>query len=329
MLAKRIFRAYRPGLRSVCASAQDMRQSYEEKGFAVIRKAIHPDLVAETQQHVEWLMDRYPGVPPEKLQHPLSFVDPFWIRLVSEPQLLDLAQTYLDTTDIALFVSHYVCKMPGSGQPVKWHQDASYFDVEGSKPGALAEPLNLWLAVDHSTKTNGCLQVIPGSHKRGSMEVASTDSRDVLGSTVAEEVDESTAEFIELEPGDVSVHHPLLLHGSAKNDSNERRCGLNIRYIHTGTKVVQDLGDDLFLMRGAPQPDINSFRPYPRYSAGRHMPFEGCEEWNDAKLSMQGAGVAEFGPEDELKREKLAEYFVQLSAQVALNQRRQLIDHGI
>ena len=198
---KRIFQTYRPGLRSVCASAQQLRESYHEKGYAVIRNAICPSLVAETQEHVEWLMDRYPGVPPEKLQHPLSFVDPFWLRLVSEPQLVDLAETYLGTGDIALFVSHYVCKMPGSGQQVKWHQDASYFDVESSTPGALAEPLNLWLAVDRATQHNGCLQVIPGSHKRGSMEVQSTDSRDVLGSTVAQDVDESTAEFIELEPG--------------------------------------------------------------------------------------------------------------------------------
>merc|ERR1712086_591652 len=326
---KRIFQAYRPGLRSVCASAQQLRESYHEKGYAVIRNAICPSLVAETQEHVEWLMDRYPGVPPEKLQHPLSFVDPFWLRLVSEPQLVDLAETYLGTGDIALFVSHYVCKMPGSGQQVKWHQDASYFDVESSTPGALAEPLNLWLPVDRATQHNGCLQVIPGSHKRGSMEVQSTDSGDVLGSTVAQDVDESTAEFIELEPGDVSIHHPLLLHGSAKNTSEARRCGLNIRYISTGTKVKQDLGDDLFLMRGQPQTEVNKYRPYPRYEAGKHMPFDGCEDWNAVKLTRQGEGVPEFGPEDELKREKLANYFVKLSAQVAQNQRRRLVDHGL
>ena len=69
--------------------------------------------------------------------------------------------------------------------------------------------------------------------------------------------------------------------------------------------LLQDLGDDLFLMRGQPQTEVNKYRPYPRYEAGKHMPFDGCEDWNTVKLTRQGEGVPEFGPEDESKREKL------------------------
>ena len=47
--------------------------------------------------------------------------DPFWLRLVSDPRLLDIAEQYVGS-DIALFQSHYICKEPRDGQVVLWHQ---------------------------------------------------------------------------------------------------------------------------------------------------------------------------------------------------------------
>ena len=97
-------------------------------------------------------------VRPEALGHTLMTNDPFWVRLVADDALLDIAEQFVGP-DIALFASAYICKPPRDGQPVLWHQDGSYWPLD---------PMNvvtLWLAIDDSTQENACMRVIPGSHK--------------------------------------------------------------------------------------------------------------------------------------------------------------------
>ena len=96
-------------------------------------------------------------------------------------------------------------------------------------------------------------------------------------------VDESKAVDIVLRAGDVSVHHPHIIHGSRANLSSKRRCGLAIRYIPTTTKIVVPAGERFpgaFLLRGRDaNPGLNAYNSMPAYVAGRHMPFNGCENW--------------------------------------------------
>ena len=66
---------------------------------------------------------------PENLDHKLVHDDPFWIRLISDERLLNIAEEYLGP-NIALFASHYIAKPPEDGQPVLWHQDGSYWPLE-------------------------------------------------------------------------------------------------------------------------------------------------------------------------------------------------------
>ena len=82
--------------------------------------------------------------------------DPFWVRLISDDRLLDIAQEYVGP-NIALFASHYISKPPADGHPVLWHQDGSYWPLEPM------EVVTLWLAVDDSLPENGCMQAIPTS----------------------------------------------------------------------------------------------------------------------------------------------------------------------
>ena len=119
--------------------------------------------------------------------------DPFWVRLVSDDRLLDIAELFVGP-DLALFASHYISKPPYSGQPVLWHQDAAFWPLDPM------EVVTLWLAVDHSTPENGCVRVIPGSHRPESPEMRDNTSSTVLGKEIAVEVDESQAVDIVLRP---------------------------------------------------------------------------------------------------------------------------------
>ncbi|HEY2671291.1 MAG TPA: phytanoyl-CoA dioxygenase family protein [Rugosimonospora sp.] len=244
--------------------------AYRRDGYAIFRDVIDAELIAEVSDHVAWLESRHPGVRPEQLGHMFLRDDPFWIRLVSDDRLVDIAQRFVGP-DIALFASHYISKPPFSGQPVLWHQDSAFWPLEPM------EVVTLWLAVDHSTPENGCVRVIPGSQTRDTEAMREvTDVESVLGQEIAVEVDEDRAVDMVLRPGDVEVHHPKIVHGSTANTSPYRRCGLTIRYIPTSTRITGEEQPyvSAFLLRG--DPGVNTYQPRPVYVEGRHFPFRGA-----------------------------------------------------
>ena len=98
---------------------------YEAEGWTVFPGVLDAGPIAEASRHIDWLLQRNPGIRPEQLHHPLMKDDPFWVRLVSDPRLLDVAELFVGP-DIALFASHYIAKPPRDGQAVLWHQDGSW-----------------------------------------------------------------------------------------------------------------------------------------------------------------------------------------------------------
>ncbi|MFC6878594.1 MULTISPECIES: phytanoyl-CoA dioxygenase family protein [Actinomadura] len=251
----------------------DPMRRYETDGYAIFRNVLDAELIEEADRHVRWLQERHPDRTGEDLSHDLVAKDPFWVRLVSDDRLLDVAQRFVGP-DIALFASAYISKPPFTGKPVLWHQDGAFWPLDPMRV------VTLWLAVDRSTPENGCLRVIPGSHKEVLHEVRERgDAGAVFGVESAAGVDESEAADLVLEPGDVEVHHPNIMHGSEANDSPYRRCGLTIRYIPTSTRIIEEPlpYPSALLLRG--EPGVNEYQPRPRYVEGLHMPFRGCEDW--------------------------------------------------
>ena len=254
----------------------NLRESYDQDGYVLVPGVLDAETITEAQAHVEWLMARHPGTRPEQLGHTLVADDPFWVRLVGDPRLLDVAEQFIGP-DIALFASHYISKPPLDGQPVLWHQDGAYWPL---RPMAV---VTLWLAVDDSLPENGCLRVIPGTHRLPLQALRRrTDVANVLNSEIDPAlVDASRAVDCALVAGGVEVHHPNLIHGSNANHSPRRRCGLTIRYIPTSTAITakEQPWPCAFLLRGQAVPGCNVYQTRPRYVAGRHMPFRGCEAW--------------------------------------------------
>lgn len=241
---------------------------YERDGFVVVPQVVDADLVEEGRRHIDWLLARHPDKRPEHLTHDLMTDDPFWVRLVGDDRLLDVAEQFVGP-DIALFASHYLAKPPGTGQPVLWHQDAGYWPLEPM------DVVTVWLALDDSAPDNGCMRVIPGSHLGDVHPLkASTEVENVLRSEIVVEVDEAEAVDVVVPAGGVSVHHPAIIHGSEPNRSDRWRRGLTIRYIPTSTRILcEGTWPSAFLLRGEPVPGVNEYLPHPRYVEGRHMPF--------------------------------------------------------
>ncbi|WP_206098474.1 phytanoyl-CoA dioxygenase family protein [Paenibacillus montanisoli] len=248
-------------------------EQFEKDGYVVIPDVLDAELMAEFRSHVEWLARKYPN-RRETLDHTLVQFDPFWLRLVADPRLLDIAEQFIGP-DIALFASSYFNKKAFEGEAVLWHQDGVYWPLE---------PMNvvtLWLAVDDSTPENGCLRVIPGSHKLDLKEYfVNKEVPNALESQIdLKHVDESQAVDLILKAGSVSIHHPNIIHGSNANLSPHRRCGLTIRYIPTSTRISIQPWPCQFLLRGKPIQGINEYMPFPKYAEGASIQFRGMEAW--------------------------------------------------
>jgi non-haem Fe2+, alpha-ketoglutarate-dependent halogenase len=165
--------------------------------------------------------------------------------LVRESRIVD-AVADLYGPDLLCWTTNFFIKEANNPAFVSWHQDSTYWGL--SRP----DVVTAWVALTPSNRANGAMEFIPGTHASDQIPHRDTFSRDNLltrGQEVAVEVDRAKAVVIELQPGEMSLHHVRLVHGSPPNPSNDRRIGFAIRYIPTS--VSQVAGEDsATLVRG-------------------------------------------------------------------------------
>lgn len=180
--------------------------------------------------------------------------------LVTNKQILDYVQDLLGQ-DLICWGTHYFCKLAGDPKQVSWHQDASYWPISPSKT------VTVWLAIDDSDMGNGAMQVIPGSHRHGQIafEHSTAEEKNVLGQTVdqAETYGDPAVAF-EMKAGQISLHSDLLLHSSAPNTSQRRRCGLTMRFVPPEVKALTGWNGNAIVARGSDNSGhwINQPRPH-------------------------------------------------------------------
>jgi ectoine hydroxylase-related dioxygenase (phytanoyl-CoA dioxygenase family) len=123
-----------------------------------------------------------------------------------------------------------------------------------------------WIALTHSRPDQGCLRVVSGSHKKilEHRDVPNETNMLTRGQEIAAEVNEADAVDVILAPGQFSLHHELMVHGSNDNRSNERRIGLAVRYIVPSAKQVVESKDSATLVRGVDRFGHFEHEPRPR-----------------------------------------------------------------
>ncbi len=135
--------------------------------------------------------------------------------------------------DIDCFQSQFIFKNPGvMGQP--WHQDGWYFRFD--------QPLQVgvWVALSQATLENGCLWVVPGSHRAETIFDHVPDSRPGSLNGYQEIVSEDTLreEPVLMEPGDVLFFHSYLMHRSTDNVADYRRSAMVYHFAPAGTQPL-------------------------------------------------------------------------------------------
>lgn len=146
--------------------------------------------------------------------------------LAAHPRVVDAVAKLLGD-DVVVWGTLLLAKPPHDDEFVAWHQDGAYADYLGGTPAVSA-----WIALSDSTRENGCMRVIPGSHRTRLEHVQTNRPRNMLsrGQEIAVEVDEREAIDVELRAGEMSLHHVDIVHGSSPNRSPHWRTGFIVRY---------------------------------------------------------------------------------------------------
>jgi polysaccharide pyruvyl transferase WcaK-like protein len=150
--------------------------------------------------------------------------DPLVLELIRRDLFREIcARQYGKHASISFFRVMLMNKPAGKGTYLPWHQDA------GNVWKLDRDPLvTLWVALDPATQKNGCLQVIPGSHRLGLLSKnGSTVSQDHVERYCPQEA----IEYLEMEAGEALLVHNWLLHRSDVNHTGEPRRALSVCYM--------------------------------------------------------------------------------------------------
>jgi len=153
------------------------------------------------------------------------------MAMARHERILDAVEDLIGP-DILLFTSTLWPKSGGDGRYVSWHQDSAYFGFDRH------DEVTAWVALTNSSAENGCVRVMPGSHRGPDYQHEETLAKDNLlirGQTI-QGLDEAKAVRLELHPGQFSLHHERMAHSSQPNLSSGRRIGYALFYIPTYVK---------------------------------------------------------------------------------------------
>ena len=206
-------------------------ENYDELGFAapirVMDEALALALAEQVSQARALGRDAEAGL---KSQAHLRFT---WLYdIATAREVLDPVEDIIGP-DILIWGSGFFMKDPGDGAYISWHQDSTYWGLEPP------DIVTAWIALTPSTVESGCLMVAPGTHKMAQLPHKDSFAENNLlsrGQEVAVDVSSLSTANVELMPGEMSLHHVRLVHGSEPNRASWPRLGYAIRYIPTSVK---------------------------------------------------------------------------------------------
>ncbi len=230
------------------------------------------------------------------LRHKTHLLFPWLNDLTRDTRIVDAIED-LYGPDLLCWTTNFFIKEAHNPAFVSWHQDSTYWGL--SRP----DVVTAWLALTPSNAGNGAMGFIPGTHMVDQIPHRDTFAKNNLltrGQEIAVDLDDSTAVTVELQPGEISLHHVRVVHGSPANPSDDRRIGFAIRYIPTS--VAQITGDDsATLVRGVD--DFHHFELEPRPTADMEPAFVALHKNvtdRNAKILYRGTAVKNYNEPEAL-----------------------------
>ena len=199
-------------------------EQYHDEGFISPVRVISEQEAHLIKQELEMVEAEFPEEINAESRNNLHLSFAFLDALAHNEIIVDAMEDLIGP-NISLWASVMFIKEPSSKHYVSWHQDATYMGLD-----SLNFPTP-WVALSPSNKETGCMTMIAGSHKTKIQEHEDTfaENNILTRGQVIQNVDESKAVDLILEPGEMSIHHGAVIHGSQPNNSTHRRIGFSLQ----------------------------------------------------------------------------------------------------
>ncbi|MCS6779965.1 MAG: phytanoyl-CoA dioxygenase family protein [Geminicoccaceae bacterium] len=241
--------------------SEDAIRSYHDNGYLFPIRVLSEQEALGYRRRLEAAERQGHPRTAQFLRTKSHLVYTFCDELIRHPRILDAVEDVIGP-DILCWSSGFFNKEAKDPAYVSWHQDLTYWGLDP------ADIVTAWVALSPATIESGCMKFLPGSHKSEVLPHQDTFAPENLlsrGQEVQVEVDESKVVFDVLAPGEMSLHHVKLIHGSEANRSDDRRIGFVIRYIPTYVRQVVGRTDSATLVRGTDR--YGHFEPEERPAA--------------------------------------------------------------
>lgn len=211
-------------------------KEYNVKGYLAPINILSSEEVKKIRVEIESVEKKWPDQINGLNRNNIHYYSPIFDQIVHNSKILDVVENIVGPNILAAGTVLFL-KEPENKGFISWHQDGIY---QGWKP---YNSITAWLAITDVNEENGCMRMWTGSHKDNFKNHKDTFDEDNLltrGQTIENVPVKDTIPII-LKPGQLSIHHPMTVHGSGPNLSKSRRIGFAIQS-YIGTNVEQILG---------------------------------------------------------------------------------------
>ena len=211
-------------------------KQYKDKGYVSPIDALSKDEALEIREEIELIEKKWPKELEGLGRNYIHLISPIFDKVSHNPKILDAVESIIGR-DILICGTTLFIKNPNEKGFVSFHQDAKYIGLEPHNW------VTAWIAVTDANEENGCMRMWSGSHKDElKYHNQKFDENNLLtrGQTVENVPIKETTPVI-LKAGQMSLHHPTIVHGSGLNRSSDRRIGFVIQS-YIGSNVNQVLG---------------------------------------------------------------------------------------
>ncbi|MEM7099546.1 MAG: phytanoyl-CoA dioxygenase family protein [Pseudomonadota bacterium] len=216
---------------------QRQKDAYQTDGYLSPLTVFSAEEAASMRRELEQFEADY-GEDAAAMRTDLHLLEAWAWRAVNDPRVIQPVCDLLGP-NVLLWSTNWFIKEAKDGKFVSMHQDANYW---GLYP---YDVLTAWIALSDAGEATGPMRFVTGSHKGDLLDHTNTfDKKNLLtrGQEVNAQIDESHTVLAPLNPGQMSLHHVGLIHGSGPNTTNDRRIGMVLRFC--GTHVRQTKGAD-------------------------------------------------------------------------------------
>ena len=168
-------------------------------------------------------------------------------ELAHDKRILDAVEQLIGP-DLLVWMVELIVKGPHTDKVITMHQDLTYWGL--TQPDKL---VSAWVALSEVTLDNGAMRFVRGSHKQGVFAHEDTYDKDNLltrGQRVMAEWEPADEIADELHPGEMSLHHGLMFHGSGPNITDEPRVAIVVRFISPDVSQTISKTDHVMTVRG-------------------------------------------------------------------------------